>query len=275
MLFGHHQLHDESLLKGRLFQFSRCSAPVFIVVVALIVCANVVAAETPNPTINEILRYFSLTAFGTKDGNGDLRIKKWNRPIVVRVKGEFENRDQWKVQEVATELMRITSHSISVYNEENDQRKANINIVFTERNNFYDIVKIYDKRIYSKNHDKLKEVMKNNKIRDTVICFGTIYPGFEHSVGFVLILIPNATLFDERAACVEEELAQSLGLFNDSRLATHSIFNDVSEHSSLTGHDKILLRLLYHPEIKRGANQLEAIRAARNILRSSDVLKFQ
>lgn len=55
-----------------------------------------------------------------------------------------------------------------------------------------------------------------------------------------------------RRACYHEELAQGLGLANDSPEARPSIFNDDEEFALLTGHDELLLRMLYDPRLTPG-----------------------
>ena len=61
-----------------------------------------------------------------------------------------------------------------------------------------------------------------------------------------------------RRACIEEELAQGLGLSNDCREARPSIFNDDEEFGVLTAHDEDLLRLLYSPALRSGMGAAEA-----------------
>lgn len=55
-----------------------------------------------------------------------------------------------------------------------------------------------------------------------------------------------------RLSCMHEELAQGLGLPNDSRMARPSIFNDDEEFALLTDQDELLLRMLYSPELRPG-----------------------
>ncbi len=62
-----------------------------------------------------------------------------------------------------------------------------------------------------------------------------------------------------RKACYHEEIAQGLGLTNDSRDARPSIFNDDDEYALLTYHDELLLRMLYSPEIRSGMTRSEAM----------------
>jgi hypothetical protein len=55
-----------------------------------------------------------------------------------------------------------------------------------------------------------------------------------------------------RLSCLHEELAQGLGLPNDSPRARPSIFNDDEEFALLTDHDELLLRMLYSRELRPG-----------------------
>lgn len=55
-----------------------------------------------------------------------------------------------------------------------------------------------------------------------------------------------------RKSCFHEEIAQGLGLANDSPYARPSIFNDDEEFAFLTRHDELLLRILYDPRLAPG-----------------------
>jgi hypothetical protein len=61
-----------------------------------------------------------------------------------------------------------------------------------------------------------------------------------------------------RRMCFHEEIAQGLGLFNDSPRARPSIFNDDEEFGRLTTHDEMLLKMLYDPRMRAGMSAREA-----------------
>jgi len=61
-----------------------------------------------------------------------------------------------------------------------------------------------------------------------------------------------------RRSCVHEELAQAMGLVNDSPQARPSIFNDDEEFALLTRQDELMLRILYDPRLKPGMAPEEA-----------------
>ena len=61
-----------------------------------------------------------------------------------------------------------------------------------------------------------------------------------------------------RLACLHEEIAQGLGLPNDSPEARPSIFNDDDEFAELTALDRHLLSILYHPRLAPGMDAVTA-----------------
>lgn len=61
-----------------------------------------------------------------------------------------------------------------------------------------------------------------------------------------------------RLSCMHEEIAQGLGLANDSPRARPSIFNDDEEFALLTGQDELMLRMLYNPALTPGMTEAEA-----------------
>ena len=69
-----------------------------------------------------------------------------------------------------------------------------------------------------------------------------------------------------RQTCVHEELAQGMGLVNDSPKARPSIFNDDEEFGFLTPHDELLLKILYDKRLSVGMSETEAIPIVREII---------
>jgi hypothetical protein len=61
-----------------------------------------------------------------------------------------------------------------------------------------------------------------------------------------------------RLSCIHEELAQALGLPNDSNAARPSIFNDDEEFALLTTQDEWMLKILYTPALRPGMTEAEA-----------------
>ena len=87
-----------------------------------------------------------------------------------------------------------------------------------------------------------------------------------------LVIIRNELPKLLRKACFHEEMAQSLGLSNDSHLARPSIFNDDDEFATLTEFDEILLKILYDERLETGMtlrNSSEILRTIANEIDTS------
>ena len=72
------------------------------------------------------------------------------------------------------------------------------------------------------------------------------------------VVIPAEHPLLLKQACLHEEIAQALGLTNDSNLARPSIFNDDQEFAFLTRMDELMLRILYSPELRPGMSAEQA-----------------
>ena len=73
---------------------------------------------------------------------------------------------------------------------------------------------------------------------------------FSYNQAIAIIRAEHPTLL--RRSCIHEEVAQGLGLANDSPHARPSIFNDDEEFGFLTRHDELLLKILYDPRLSVG-----------------------
>lgn len=74
----------------------------------------------------------------------------------------------------------------------------------------------------------------------------------------VLVLIKAEHPALTRHSCVQEEMAQAMGLPNDYDGARPSLFNDSLEFAFLTRHDEVLLRMLYDRRLWPGMTAAEA-----------------
>ena len=86
------------------------------------------------------------------------------------------------------------------------------------------------------------------------------------AISSALVIIRNELPDRMRRACIHEEIAQSLGLTNDSHFARPSIFNDDDEFATLTKFDEILLQILYDHRLNSGVSKKEASQLVRQIV---------
>jgi hypothetical protein len=101
------------------------------------------------------------------------------------------------------------------------------------------------------------------------LCIAQSYSegGASKHIGRALIIIRDEHPDLLRQSCIHEEIAQSLGLPNDSNAARPSIFNDDEEFGLLTTHDEFLLRILYDPRLTPDMDAATARPIVRTIAR--------
>jgi hypothetical protein len=191
-------------------------------------------------------------------GNTPEKLKKWTQPVRIGIEfgasvtPEKRALDTKNITAFANRLSRVTGHPVSV----------------TNRNpNFYVLVMSEDDRAYARS--RALEIMPGfarsnlvllsnlpRAIQCFVIAAGRVSSEYEYNLAIAYIRAEGTDL--QRLACIHEELAQGMGLANDSPRARPSIFNDDEEFALLTTHDEELLRLLYNPALRPGMSLDEA-----------------
>jgi hypothetical protein len=96
-----------------------------------------------------------------------------------------------------------------------------------------------------------------------MIAFSTDDAPFVYRRAVAIIRAEHPPLL--RQSCLHEEIAQGLGLANDSPAARPSIFNDDEEFALLTTHDELLLAILYDPRLQPGMDAATAQPIVRTI----------
>ncbi|WP_378948383.1 DUF2927 domain-containing protein [Paracoccus sp. R86501] len=84
---------------------------------------------------------------------------------------------------------------------------------------------------------------------------------YAHAIAVIRAELPDLL----RTSCIHEEIAQGMGLANDSPDARPSIFNDDEEFALLTRHDELLLQILYDPRLRPGMSETQAAPIVRQI----------
>ncbi|MEO1140533.1 MAG: DUF2927 domain-containing protein [Pseudomonadota bacterium] len=189
--------------------------------------------------------------------SGPNTLKKWLVPIRVgiefgaNVPAETHARDTADVKKYVSRLARITGHPITVTN-----NNPNFVVMFMSNDDAAQARQIALEKIPSIAKSNL--VFFNNLPR-SLECF-VVAAGFENEYEWrTAVALIRSELADlQRLSCIHEELAQGLGLANDSPNARPSIFNDDDEFALLTTHDEELLRLLYNPALRAGMSLDEA-----------------
>lgn len=180
------------------------------------------------------------------------QLSRWNAP--VRISTEFgasvsleqRKKDQASVSGYATRLARITGHPISSV-------RGNGNFhVFVAGEDDSEFVQTRLRQLVP-NISQVELGLFANLPRSyycLVVAVSEARATQTYTRAVALIRAEHPDLV--RLSCIHEEIAQGLGLPNDSPRARPSIFNDDDEFALLTHHDELLLKMLYDPRLKPG-----------------------
>ena len=185
-------------------------------------------------------------------------LRRWDRPIRLQahfgasIPEDMRDQDRAVLARYADRLARVTGHSIRAVGS-----GGHFHVLYLNRD---------EQRAAE---PLLRQIMPN--ISDSTIREITNLPRHEFcavysisnadapsvyvaAIAFIRTEHPDL----QRRSCVHEEVAQGLGLPNDSPTARPSIFNDDEEFALLTTHDEMLLRMLYNPRLSPGMTPDEA-----------------
>ncbi|MCV6825234.1 MULTISPECIES: DUF2927 domain-containing protein [Halocynthiibacter] len=180
-------------------------------------------------------------------------LRRWERPVVISVEfgesvsPESRRKDTSEVERFARRLASATKHPIST----GSARNANLHVLILnedERREIAPLLQEYVPGIAQREVNALINITKN----DLCITQSHSESGNPNVIGSAVVIIREEHPDLLRQSCIHEEIAQSLGLSNDSDAARPSIFNDDEEFALLTTHDEQLLRILYDSRLSAG-----------------------
>ncbi|AHD08964.1 ATP-dependent transcriptional regulator [Phaeobacter gallaeciensis] len=219
--------------------------------------------ETPYDA-DDLRRNFEQIAFYDEYGSNNLRtsgaLGRWQGPVRLRadfgpsVSAEQQQKDRATLEAYAARLARITGHPISTTT---SRARANFNVIFAGADDSaYVARRVRD--ILPSISDADLQVFANppQSYYCLVRAGGLQADPSSYMRGVALIRAEHPDL--ARQSCIHEEIAQGLGLRNDSPQARPSIFNDDDEFALLTSQDEKLLQILYDPRLHPGMSADEA-----------------
>lgn len=188
------------------------------------------------------------------------QLKRWETPVRVKlhfgasVPADVQTKDSDFVAKYLRRLQRVTKHPITLTHSETD---ANFHVI---------VASIDEQRELGPLLSQINPDMSNQNAHDfayqsrniycSVYAFDSAHNPNTYGRAIALIRSEHPDLM--RNSCYHEEIAQGLGLANDSPDARPSIFNDDEEFAYLTTHDEKLLSILYDPRLKPGMTARQA-----------------
>ncbi len=207
-------------------------------------------------TSSVLARNFERIAFfneytGTLSSGESGALRRWDTPVRMdvifgaSVPPSQRRADRQDVIRYAERLAKVTRHPVSTGS------GANFFVLFVSEDDRVEEIEKLALRLPNISSASLEPL--KNLSDDTycaVVAFGQKGQRNAYGAAVAVIRAENPDLL--RLSCIHEELAQGLGLANDSPQARPSIFNDDDEFALLTNHDELLLQLLYDGRMTTG-----------------------
>jgi len=204
---------------------------------------------------------------GVRPGSASA-LRRWSAPVRIGI--EFgasvppsqRTRDTNDVTAYAGRLAQATGHPVSVTND------PNFLVFFVSEDDRSATLNARAPALPGVNRSNLAPV---RELPEDAYCAVAAYAsGTDRSTYTAAVAVIRAENPDLlRLSCIHEELAQGLGLANDSPDARPSIFNDDDEFALLTDHDEHLLEMLYDDRLRTGMTLTEARPVVRILAREA------
>ncbi|EAQ02719.1 lipoprotein, putative [Pseudooceanicola batsensis HTCC2597] len=200
-------------------------------------------------------------------GGAPARLRRWPGPVRIAVEfgpsvpEAIRATDGATVREYTTRLARLTGHPISL-----TPARPNFHVLVMGEDDRDHVVRRVRQLVPDISATSLSIFQRLPRaIHCLVVAFSQ--DGGAHSYARAIALVRAEHPDLVRQSCYHEEMAQGLGLANDSPRARPSIFNDDDEFALLTTHDEMLLKMLYDPRLSPGMSADEARPIVRDLAR--------
>lgn len=231
--------------------------------------------DTPYDAEDLERNFINIAFFNEYSGNAPVptggrssgRLSRWTAPVRIGV--EFgptvpldrRDKDRASIQSYAARLGRLTGHPVST-----TERNANFH-VFVAGLDDGPFVQDRLRRLVPGISEQQLDLFVNLPRDFYCFVFAATAPDAPYTYVRAVALIRAEHPDLVRLSCVHEEIAQGLGLSNDSPAARPSIFNDDDEFALLTSQDEKLLAMLYDDRLVQGMSAEEARPVIRIIAR--------
>jgi hypothetical protein len=209
----------------------------------------------------ERVTFYDEHTVGTRvqSGTGQERLlSRWDQPVRINVEygpsvnDDIRTQDSAMISEYAGRLARVTGHPIST-----NRLRANFHILVLGEDDRASMLGRVKALLPSLSASAIAQIMSPPRATHCLVVVSHAedpHPRILSAVAVVRAEHPDLL----RRSCYHEEIAQGLGIVNDSPFARPSIFNDDDEFALLTSHDEALLTMLYDPRLRIGMSAAEA-----------------
>lgn len=233
-------------------------------------------AKAAEQNVDTMLRHFDSVVFGSEFSGvaGATQIQKWMTPVrlsISAMQGQMipkpdggrelklrfvrpEDAHVALIRKHLTTLVKLTGITSEKSGKDSDN-KPNFFIKFVPR--------LVMGQPFLANDVDPKLLMR---LGQAGVCYFLTQPTRTGAMFRALIVVNNELPPEAMDACLLEEMAQALGLPNDSDIVTPSIFNQASTLRGLSESDIVLIKTLYDKRLPAGTPRADALRIGRVIL---------
>ncbi|MGV6805657.1 MAG: DUF2927 domain-containing protein [Ruegeria sp.] len=218
----------------------------------------------------EAIAFYSEYPGAAVSGSGSRtsgRLSRWSGSVRVgtefgpSVSPEQRRSDDTQIEAYAARLAKLTQHPVSTVS-----RNANFH-VFIAGEDDTDYVQSRLRQLFPNIGQAQLNLFDDLPRSFYCFVFASASQGAPNTYTRAVALVRAEHPDLVRLSCIHEEIAQGLGLPNDSPNARPSIFNDDDEFALLTSQDEMLLTILYDPRLKPGMTADDAQPVVRIIAR--------
>lgn len=182
------------------------------------------------------------------------RLRRWTGPVRIApvfgrsVMEARKSEDIRLLEDYVQRLARITGADITNVS---SSSAANYHVLFLNNDELKAAEPLLRRLVPGIDGNTLRDITSMDRLTFcSVYAFSSQPQPDSYIAAIAIIRAEHPPLI--RQSCIHEEVAQGLGLANDSPSARPSIFNDDDEFALLTSHDEQLLRILYDPRLSTG-----------------------
>lgn len=201
---------------------------------------------------------FTIDGSSTQASGQESTVRRWTKPVRVKldfgeaVSGDIRKAHTDSVRSYLRRLARVTGHPISLVSE-----RPNFHVAVLTVDELEGFAPRLQELVPDLAPSVAQEIVQLDRPQYcAVFSFFQASAPVETSASVAILRAEQPDLL--RESCIHEELAQGLGLTNDSPSARPSIFNDDDEFALLTRHDELLLQILYDDRLPLGSSPAAA-----------------
>lgn len=218
------------------------------ILAGLFAAANLLGADTGSAQSNfsnaALRDGFFRTVFGLEYGDdtqGASVVKKFTEPVRIYL-DQRSRVDRRRVIERFVRSVNRGVRGLDIRVVDSPQR-ANFTVYIVDRVNYAQVIQ--------------DDVYNSSRATVRGRCMVRVLTGNEGITRAQAVIVSDEGdfLFNR---CMVEEILQGLGPLNDDPTLSASVFNDTSLHTRFMLHDRYVLNMLYHPELRPGMNRQNA-----------------